>query len=203
MANDGNLVSKLPEKNRHCHAFEYLTSSSFNPAEIIRNERMMLNGTTDDQKSQDFSKAELRKKLTPVQYVVTQEKVTERAFTGEYYKLKDTGVYACIVCGEEIFSSETKYDSGCGWPTFLDVINSNKVSLKTDFSHVGNNLLLLATKGNIGRTEVSCRKCGGHLGHLFDDGPRPTGKRYCINSSSLNFKGRETTQNRPTENNQQ
>lgn len=123
-----------------------------------------------------------RAKLTPKQYRVLREKGTDAPFTGDLLHNKDNGIYTCVACGHELFSSETKFDSGSGWPSFYDVARSENIEIEIDTTH------------GMKRTEVLCKNCGGHLGHLFDDGPRVmegkkcTGKRYCINSTSLNFK---------------
>ena len=125
--------------------------------------------TTKIQKTEE----EWKKELTPEQYHILREKGTERAFTGEYAHTKDSGTYKCAACGQELFSSYTKYDSGSGWPSFYEPMQKDKVDEHTD-----------STLG-MRRVEVTCSNCGSHLGHVFPDGPRPTGMRYCINSCSL------------------
>ena len=125
------------------------------------------------------SEKEWQEKLSPEQYAVCRQKGTERAFTGKYWNHHEPGTYRCAACGLELFRSDTKFDSGTGWPSFWAPAARGHVEEHTDTSY------------GMTRTEVLCARCGGHLGHLFDDGPRPTGLRYCINSASLSFEGKK------------
>jgi peptide-methionine (R)-S-oxide reductase len=123
----------------------------------------------------EFTEAELRERLSPEEFAVTQKAGTERAFTGRYWDLKDDGVYHCVVCDEPLFTSGTKFESGSGWPSFWEPVSEGAVERHVDRSH------------GMSRTEAVCGNCGAHLGHVFPDGPQPTGERFCMNSVSLKF----------------
>lgn len=159
------LFSSCNNKNHQLSATETKT---------IKTDTM--NTDNKDQTRVVRSEAEWKNLLSPEQYRVLREKGTESPFTGKYYLNKDKGVYVCAACGNELFTSDMKFESSCGWPSFDKEIAGGKIKTQIDTSH------------GMVRTEIICARCGSHLGHLFDDGPTATGERYCVNSVSLNFK---------------
>ncbi len=170
LSNHFKMIVKL-----NLFAIVVLIFTSCNSNQKNKNENMK--DTFEVNKSEE----DWKKQLSAEQYSVLREKGTERPFTGKFEEHYEPGIYTCAGCGNELFQSATKFDAGCGWPSFYEALDKSKVKEITDYSH------------GMKRTEIVCAKCGGHLGHVFDDGPKPTGLRYCINSVSLDFKKKDSS----------
>jgi len=169
------LVSAILLSASSCRTSKGDADASTKPSAEIESQAFVVNVYGDTLPKIQKTEEEWKKILTPHQYYVLREKGTERAFTGKLLENKKQGIYTCSACNTALFKSETKFDSGTGWPSFYDVLDKGMIKLDTDYD-IG-----------YARTEVMCGRCGGHLGHVFEDGPAPTGLRYCINSVSLNF----------------
>lgn len=174
-----HYVTKQQEISPKLKKLKSLCDAESGVAETENGEKKSESGSSAGSGS-IYAKEELEKRLSPAQYRVTQQLGTEKPFSGKYVKWKEEGVFNCIVCGSALFTSDTKFDSGSGWPAFYDVISKGKVLLKEE------------NVGGLQRMEVKCRECNSHLGHVFDDGPKPTGIRYCVNSCSLDFRKHTT-----------
>lgn len=169
-----NAQTKQSPKNDNT-----VKESTMNENKLIIKDKTLDNSKIDPQDKVVKTAEEWKKTLTPEQFQILRKKGTEYAFTGKFYKHKENGMYVCAGCGNELFSSEQKYDSGCGWPSFYDGIAAGKIKTQLDTTH------------GMVRTEIMCARCDGHLGHVFEDGPNPTGLRYCVNSLSIDFKKKE------------
>lgn len=155
--------------------FAMLTSCTTANPNNTTPKTMDMKGTSKSGEKLVKTEVEWKKELTPMQYHVLREKGTERAFTGAYWNNKDLGQYLCAGCNTLLFTSKTKYDSGCGWPSFYEAHDNDNIEMRPDNSH------------GMSRVEIVCATCDGHLGHIFEDGPQPTGVRYCVNSESMLF----------------